>query len=465
MKYTLRHVRRGFAARHSLAGGMRRALFFLREYFFPCGCAICGANLVSVNEAWYGLCEDCRESANTALADSGFGGEDERRNKRCDHCGRPLISEQGACLSCREESGRACDRVLVLFPYTGMFRKLLRAYKFGKNRALGHYFAEKITEALEWLTSELGPPSVSVETTESTIEWIFSADPVMVLSGLEFAKSQTDLVTQVEQFFNSIGGKVEREGFGIIKLTRQGIKASIAHGIGRTKAIAFKAVPEVIKNGKIIDFQINWKGRGYNTCVIDAPIIIGTAQYIVEVIIEQSQSGKNGYYLHEVELKEKAQGVFKTATKHSTPQVSQLIIAQKWMDVKQKNTNVKKNTKIKQKNTPLAIVPVPPRPGKFKKAGWDQVEYLARLLERGRGIAQVPVLRCLKRLPSKIQKELNREERMRNLRDRIVVTKKPPAAAVIIDDVMTTGSTLEVCATALKSGGAEKVYGICLFYD
>jgi ComF family protein len=441
-----------------------------------------------VNEAWYGLCEDCREAADAALADFGLGGEGE--SCRCNRCGKPLISEQDTCLACREKGESALDRALTLFPYAGKFRLLLRAYKFGKNRAAGHYFTEKIEEALAQLTGELGPPAVSTgepaeELThpsllnilrnilfvkkknakvkknaeknthgslESALEWIFSADPVVILSGSEFAKSETDLVTQVAEYFKGIGGMVEREGLGIVDLTRRGVKSSIAHGIGRKKAAAFKAVPEVIKKGKIIDFQLNWKGRGYNTCIIDAPVTIGTTPYIAEVIINQDKDGQR-FYVHEVELKEKAQSAFKTGMDTSALRASHLIITRKLADVKKKNA---------EKTLPFAIVPVPPRPGKIKKAGWDQVEYLACLLERGRG---VPVRRCLKRLASKVQKELNREERMRNLRGRMVLKGKPPAVAVILDDVVTTGSTLEACAEVLKEGGTEKVYGISLFYN
>jgi hypothetical protein len=161
------------------------------------------------------------------------------------------------------------------------------------------------------------------------VEWVFSADPVKRLDGSEFSKCDVDLVTQVAQFFESIGGKVEREGLGEVELTRRGVKDSISHGIGKAKAAAFIAVPDVIIHGKIIDRQTNWKGRGYGTYVIDAPISIGDTEYIIEVIVEQSLHGKNKYYLHEVEVKEKAQGVFKTATERSTPQAPKLIITKK----------------------------------------------------------------------------------------------------------------------------------------
>ena len=121
--------------------------------------------------------------------------------------------------------------------------------------------------------------------------------------------------------------------------------------------------------------------------------------------------------------------------------------------------------------SPGFIVPVPPSPGKIRKAGWDQVEYLARLLEAGWGElggprrSAIPVYRCLKRLPSKTQKKLSRSDRMENLKGRIILTKPAPLTAVILDDVITTGSTMEACAVVLKAGGCQNVYGICVVYD
>ncbi|MDR3166395.1 MAG: ComF family protein [Treponema sp.] len=115
-------------------------------------------------------------------------------------------------------------------------------------------------------------------------------------------------------------------------------------------------------------------------------------------------------------------------------------------------------------------VPVPPRPGKLRSYGWDQVEYLARLLEKMYRKPKpppgaLPVYRCLKRLSSHTQKGLNRENRIRNLRARIRCTRPPPPEVFLFDDVITTGATLDACAAALKEEGAETVYGICLFYD
>jgi ComF family protein len=106
-------------------------------------------------------------------------------------------------------------------------------------------------------------------------------------------------------------------------------------------------------------------------------------------------------------------------------------------------------------------IPVPPRPGKVKSQGWDQVECIARILEKHHG---VPVQRCLKRLASKTQKALGKQDRLTNLKGRIVCVQKPPEEAIIFDDVFTTGATMNVCAETLKASGTKKVHAICLFF-
>ena len=112
------------------------------------------------------------------------------------------------------------------------------------------------------------------------------------------------------------------------------------------------------------------------------------------------------------------------------------------------------------------VVPVPPRPGRIRKTGWDQIGYLARLLETGVGKNEgVRVNRCLRRLKSESQKELGREKRGTNLRGRMVPVCRAPETAVVFDDVMTTGSTLAACAATLREGGTKTVLGLCLFWD
>ena len=124
------------------------------------------------------------------------------------------------------------------------------------------------------------------------------------LTGQEFTKGEQSLLQQVAEFFEQQGSEVEREGFGTVRLNKRGIKDSMAHGLGRKKAAAFAAVPEVIKNGVQIDYQPNWKGRSYDTYVIAGEVMIdGEPNTMGVVLIKRAEDSR--YYLHEVMAKEK----------------------------------------------------------------------------------------------------------------------------------------------------------------
>jgi ComF family protein len=235
-----------------------QTFLWVKNCLFPEDCALCESALIKPEEILLGLCQDCAASINPVLTDG-------KRTARCIVCGKPLISEFETCLSCRDKE-HSYDRLWTLFPYTGKYRKLLTAYKFGKKLPLANFFAGKITE--------------------------------------------------------------------------------------------------VIKNEPLLEKAI--------------------------------------------------------------------------------------------------VVPVPPRPGKIKEAGWDQVDYLVRKLEKH--LLYGSVSRCLRRGKSKVQKKLNRSERLENLKGRIKINGNAPDTVLIIDDVITTGSTMEVCSALLKEKGSQKIYGLCLFY-
>lgn len=118
------------------------------------------------------------------------------------------------------------------------------------------------------------------------------------------------------------------------------------------------------------------------------------------------------------------------------------------------------------------VVPVPPRPGKIKTHGWDQIADLCPYIENSGFV----VCRLLERLSKMEQKKLGREGRMgiigasyrlRNSRAIFHELKrcggKIPREVFLLDDVMTTGSTVECCAEILKNAGVEVVKVITLF--
>lgn len=119
------------------------------------------------------------------------------------------------------------------------------------------------------------------------------------------------------------------------------------------------------------------------------------------------------------------------------------------------------------------VIPVPPRPGKIQKNGWDQVDELCKFLEFRYGFT---VLKILERTSVNQQKKMNRKERFENMKtayklvDEKELAKKLrmfegafPSEVCIIDDVCTTGATLERCAEILKGKGVKKVSAVTLF--
>ena len=119
------------------------------------------------------------------------------------------------------------------------------------------------------------------------------------------------------------------------------------------------------------------------------------------------------------------------------------------------------------------IVPVPPRKGKIKKNGWDQIDELCKYLNRRYGYT---ILEILERNTVQQQKKLNREERLETIKSAYSLVQekelekklrkvngKLPKSIVLIDDVCTTGSTIESCAEILKAAGISRVNVITLF--
>ena len=146
------------------------------------------------------------------------------------------------------------------------------------------------------------PELVTDASIEENYEKVREMDSVADLSGNEFEKGEKDLVTQVSDFYKSIGGKVHNEVVGDIYLDRDSVKDDIGHGVGRAKAITFAAVPDILKNGYVLDYKKNWKNRGYDSAVIGAKVNISDGKYagkyyglaVVKLLDD------NKMYLHEV---------------------------------------------------------------------------------------------------------------------------------------------------------------------
>ena len=100
-------------------------------------------------------------------------------------------------------------------------------------------------------------------------------------------------------------------------------------------------------------------------------------------------------------------------------------------------------------------VPVPLHRARQRERGFNQARDLARYLG-------LPVVEALSRVRSTApQADLPAHERLRNLAGAFTANRRArqlkDAAVVLVDDVCTTGTTLEECASALKAAGVADV--------
>lgn len=110
------------------------------------------------------------------------------------------------------------------------------------------------------------------------------------------------------------------------------------------------------------------------------------------------------------------------------------------------------------------ILPIPVHPARKRIRGYNQAEILAEKLGTALGVEVCKdlLIRVKKTRP---QKELNNEERLRNLQEAFVLSRPVPRSyrtVILIDDIYTTGSTMEACTRKLKEAGVFRVYCISI---
>ncbi len=114
---------------------------------------------------------------------------------------------------------------------------------------------------------------------------------------------------------------------------------------------------------------------------------------------------------------------------------------------------------------PGALIPVPLHRWKEFRRGYNQSLLLARALAPR---CRIPVVEALERVrDTGTQTRLHRSERMRNLRGAFRIRPRVESRirgihVVLVDDVLTTGATLDACASVLKRAGAESVRALAV---
>ena len=180
------------------------------------------------------------------------------------------------------------------------------------------------TEVRQQAGKDIKPFNITREDIADNIIKVANMEPVAKMTGEEFAKGEKKLSEQVNDYYDTLGNIAHNDTIGDVELDYGTIMDDISHGVGRKKAISFRAVADVIEKGEIIDTKLNRENREYDTVVLAAPITIGNDGYVMGVIIRRIPSvairkgapGAQRHYVHEVMI-EKISADFKTGQANS----------------------------------------------------------------------------------------------------------------------------------------------------
>lgn len=94
-----------------------------------------------------------------------------------------------------------------------------------------------------------------------------------------------------------------------------------------------------------------------------------------------------------------------------------------------------------------------------RERGYNQAELLAKELSLQ---LQIPCVKMLeKKKETKMQHKLTSAERKKNLKGAFAVKVPDDVKSVLLcDDIITTGTTMQICMNELCKGGIEKIMGI-----
>jgi len=102
------------------------------------------------------------------------------------------------------------------------------------------------------------------------------------------------------------------------------------------------------------------------------------------------------------------------------------------------------------------LIPVPMHPKRLKERGFNHTVELTKSFSRALNIPYNTDL-CYKKNHTPTQAGLSQKERQRNVRDAFTIQKTHYQHVTLIDDLITTGSTANALARALKKSGVTRI--------
>ncbi len=204
----------------------------------------------------------------------------------------------------------------------------------------------------------------SLSTVNNNAISLLTMKPVAKLTGNEFAKSDTSLMERVTAFF--AGKEMLNPELGRVEFTKSSFRDNRGHGLTKLKVVSYAAVPNVIQNGKVIDYKPDYEGRPYDRITIAAPITIGDESYFAGVMVQRDQNTQR-FYIHDVITEKEARTPFTTGLSakngEDTRGAQRLYIT----NIIRNALQVKQNVGGAEKYSLEPVKPIQPKDGEWER--------------------------------------------------------------------------------------------------
>ena len=107
-----------------------------------------------------------------------------------------------------------------------------------------------------------------------------------------------NLRLEVISFYNSIGTKINRRGFGDVIITPRILTDALRYATNSGEAAAFFVAHKVIKQGIMIGYHTNHKDRSLDTISFAAPVELNGKRGNMAVVVKIA--GRNIYKTHRI---------------------------------------------------------------------------------------------------------------------------------------------------------------------
>ena len=155
-------------------------------------------------------------------------------------------------------------------------------------------FAEEVKKSYEIKYPEYSKDEIKVNSIR-----LKKMEIVKELTGEEFKKDGTKtLKEKLLDFFDSLNNNVYTEEFGDVGLVPSSIHSETRHGLTFNKIVSFAAIPDVIKNGVVINVEKK-ANETVSRIVVAAPIKIGKTKYYMGVMLQRNKESQR-LYIHDV---------------------------------------------------------------------------------------------------------------------------------------------------------------------